>query len=652
MSENNKLDKLSIAGSLITLGIVYGDIGTSTLYTLKAIMGMSIEGNHAVTEELILGGVSCIFWTLTIITSFKYIYLALNADNKGEGGIFALYALVRRYKAKWTIVPALIGCAALMADGFVTPPISISSAVEGLTILYPELHTVPIVLVIIAFMFMIQRSGTDTVGKLFGPIMFIWFVMIGVFGFINVIKMPFVLNAINPIYAFNLIFNYDGGFWFLGAVLLCTTGAEALYSDLGHCGKSNIRASWTFVKICLVLNYFGQASFILSHNNGEFNWLETAPFYALMPREFLPYGIAIATAAAIIASQALISGAFTLVNEAMKLRLWPNMIVNYPTEEQGQIYIPSINWLLFFGCTAVVLVFRESSKMEAAYGLAITINMLMTTALLAYYLLIKRKSKWMVYGILILFISIEGSFFLSSILKFAHGGWFTVVIAIVIFGSMYLFNEGRKIRNRHLEFVEMDDLLPQLIDLQNDITIPREATNLVYLVNSNDKRKIDSNIIYSLFRKKPKRADAYWFVHVDITNEPYGAVYSVDTIIPEKCFFVKLQFGFKVEHKVHAMFMKIVEEMGKNGEIDTLSHYPSLRKHNYPADFKFVLITSSVSADNELNAFNKLAMDAYAMIKSLSVPVEVDFGLERTNVRIEKVPINIAKKSKIQLERL
>ena len=649
---NNKLEKLTAAGGLITLGIVFGDIGTSTLYVLKAIMGMAIEGNHQVTEELILGGVSCIFWTLTIVTSFKYVYLALKADNKGEGGIFALYALVRRYKAKWTIIPALIGCAALMADGFVTPPISISSAVEGLTIIYPNLHIVPIVLLIIVFLFMIQRTGTDTVGKLFGPIMLLWFVMIGVFGFTQIIKMPLVLKAVNPMYAFNLIFHYEGGFWFLGAVLLCTTGAEALYSDLGHCGKQNIRVSWSFVKICLLLSYFGQAAFILTHNNGEYNWLETAPFYALMPRGFLPYGIAIATAAAIIASQSLISGAFTLVNEAMKLKLWPNMKVVYPTEEQGQIYVPSINWILFFGCTAVVLIFRESSKMEAAYGLAITIDMLMTTSLLTYYLITKRKTKWLVYGLLILFVSIEGSFFISSLVKFAHGGWFTILIASVIFISMYLFNAGSKIRKRHLEFVEMEDLLPHLMDLQNDITIQREATNLVYMVNSNDKRKIDSNIIYSLFRKKPKRADAYWFVHVDITNEPYGAVYSVDTIIPEKCFFVKLQFGFKVEHKVHAMFMRIVEEMGKNGEIDLLSHYPSLRKHNYPADFKFVLITSSVSADNELRGFNKLAMDAYAFIKLLSLPIEVDFGLERTNVRIEKVPINIARKSKIRLERM
>lgn len=652
MANSNKLHTLSVGGALVTLGIVFGDIGTSPIYVLKAIMGMAIQGNHTVTEDLVLGGVSCVFWTLTIVTTFKYVYLALNADNKGEGGIFALYALVRRYKAKWTIIPALIGCAALMADGFITPPISISSAIEGLTIIYPKLQTVPIVLVIITILFLIQQFGTNLVGKLFGPIMLIWFSMLAVLGTMQVVQMPSVFAAINPMYAYNLVVHYEGGFWFLGAVFLCTTGAEALYSDLGHCGKQNIRVSWGFVKICLLLNYFGQAAFVLQHNNGDYNWAESAPFYAIMPRSFLPFGIAIATAATIIASQALISGAFTLVNEAMKLKLWPNMKVIYPTEQQGQIYIPSINWFLYFGCVAVVLLFKESSKMEAAYGLAITIDMLMTTSLLTYYMYVKRKPMLAIYTFLFVFVMIEGSFFVSNMMKFTHGGWFTFIIAVVIFVAMYLFNEGKKLRKKHIEFVEINDFLDDIKDLQADTSIPKEATNLVYLANANDKKHVDSNIIYSIFRKKPKRADTYWFVHVDITNEPYGATYNVDTIIPKKCFFVRLKFGFKVEHKVHVMFMQIVEEMGKRGEIDLLSHYPSLRKHGYPADFKFVLINSSVSADNELKGWNQIAMKAYTSIKSLGLPTEVDFGLERTNVRVENVPINVSKKAAISLDRI
>jgi KUP system potassium uptake protein len=647
---NHGLNTLTGAGVLITLGIIFGDIGTSPIYVLKAIMGMATVGGHEINEALVFGGVSSVFWTLTIVTTIKYVYLALNADNKGEGGIFALFALVRRYKAKWTIIPALIGCASLMADGFITPPISISSAVEGLTILYPNIETVPIVVGILLVIFMFQQFGTQIIGGLFGPIMLIWFTMIGVLGTIQVIHHPYVLKALNPMYAINMVFNYPGGFWFLGAVFLCTTGAEALYSDLGHCGKQNVRVSWVFVKITLVLSYLGQSAYILS--NPTTNWDEIAPFYAIMPKSFLPIGIGIATAATIIASQALISGCFTLVNEAMKLKLWPNMKVLYPTTQQGQIYIPSINWVLFFGCLAVVMIFRESGKMEAAYGLAITLNMLMTTSLLVYYMFIKRKPPVIIWAFFLFFVSIEGSFFVANLVKFTHGGWFAILIAVVIFGAMYLFNEGKKLRNKHIEFVEIKDYLDDLQDLQNDTSIPKEATNLVFMCNANDKKHIDSNIIYSIFRKKPKRADTYWFVHVDITSEPYGANYSVESIIPQKCFYIRLKFGFKVEHKVHVMFTKIVEDMESRGEIDLLSHYPSLRKHGYPADFKYVLLNSRVSIDNQLNPWSQFVLKSFNLIKSLSLSTQEDFGLEKTNCRVENIPIRIAQKTHINIERL
>jgi KUP system potassium uptake protein len=649
-SKQHGLNKLSLAGVFITLGIIFGDIGTSPIYVLKAIMGMATSHHHLVTKALVLGGVSCVFWTLTIITSYKYVYLALNADNKGEGGIFSLYALVRRYKAKWTIIPALIGCASLIADGFITPPISISSAVEGLNILYPNLQTVPIVIGILIVMFLFQQFGTDIIGKLFGPVMFIWFTMIGTLGFIQVLHHPYVLEAINPMYAINLVFKYSGGFWFLGAVFLCTTGAEALYSDLGHCGKQNIRASWAFVKITLLLSYFGQCAYILS--NPSTNWDEIAPFYAVMPKAFLPAGIVIATISTIIASQALISGCFTLVNEAMKLKLWSNMKVLYPTTLQGQIYIPAINWFLFFGCLTVVFIFQESSRMEAAYGLAIALNMLMTTLLIAYYKFIKRKPAFIVWMFLLFFFSIEGAFFVANMMKFAHGGWFAILIAAFIFFSMYLFNEGKKLRKKHIEFVEINEYLDDLHDLQNDTTIPKEATNLVFMCNANDKKHIDSNIIYSIFRKKPKRADTYWFVHVDITNEPFGAGYAVDTIIPKKCFFIRLKFGFKVEHKVHVMFTRIIEDMEQRGEIDLLSHYPSLRQHGYPADFKFVILNSRVSIDNHLKPWEQFLVKSYNTIKSLSLPAQEDFGLEKTNCRVENIPIRIAQITNINLERM
>ncbi|MFN8236904.1 MAG: KUP/HAK/KT family potassium transporter [Chitinophagales bacterium] len=647
---NSGLHHLSTAGVLITLGIIFGDIGTSPIYVLKAIMNMATSGHHAITDNLILGGVSCVFWTLTIIVTVKYVILALNADNKGEGGIFALYAIVRRYKAKWTIIPALIGCASLMADGFITPPISISSAVEGLNILYPHIQTVPIVIAILAGIFLAQQFGTNKIGNAFGPIMLIWFTMIGVLGFSQVLKYPEVFKALNPIYAIDLVVYYPGGIWFLGAVFLCSTGGEALYSDLGHCGKQNIRVSWTFVKITLLLSYFGQAAYIINHKGMDYD--AVSPFYAIMPGWFLKIGIVIATFATIIASQALISGCFTLVNEAMKLKLWPNQRIIYPSLVQGQIYIPFINWLLFVGCLAVVLIFRESGKMEAAYGLAISLNMLMTTSLLTYYLYIKRNPRFFVYGFFIFFMWLELTYLTANLSKFTHGGWFAVLIAIGIFVIMYLFYLGKKLRNKHIEFVEIKDYLDDLQDLQNDTSIPKEATNLVFMCNANDKKHIDSNIIYSIFRKKPKRADTYWFVHVDITSEPYGAEYSVETIIPQKCFFIRLKFGFKVDHKVHVMFTKILEDMEKEGEIDLLSHYASLRKHGYPADFKYVVLNSIVSIDNKLNPVEQFLIKSYNFIKGLSIPTEVDFGLEKTNCRVENIPIRIAQKAHINIERV
>lgn len=639
--------KLTVAGTLITLGIIFGDIGTSPIYVLNAILS-----GQTISSELILGGLSCVFWTLLIVTTVKYVYLALNADNRGEGGIFALYALVRRYKVTWTIFPAIIGCASLIADGFITPPISISSAVEGLRILNPDIPTVPIVIAILVGLFIFQQFGTKVVGAIFGPIMLIWFAMIGVLGVKEIIKYPEVLAAMNPYYAYNLLLHYPGGFWLLGAVFLCTTGGEALYSDLGHCGKSNIRVSWMFVIVMLLLSYFGQSAHLLNNFNGQ-HWGEgKSTFYALMPEWFLPIGITVATLATIIASQALITGCFTLVNEAMKLRLWPNMKVIYPTTHQGQMYLPGINWFLFLGCIAVVLLFRESRNMEAAYGLAITINMLMTTMLLTYLMYVQRKPMIIVWGIPLVFITIESTFFISNLLKFTHGGWFTVMIAAILFFGMWVFYQARLLRKKHIEFVEIKDYIAPLKELMHDETIAKEANNLVYLSMANDKSHIDSNIIYSIFRKRPKRADIYWFVHVDISNEPFGATYAVEAVVPRRIFFVRLSFGFKVEHKVNLMFNKIVEEMVKNGEVDELSHYPSLRKYNMPADFKFIILNSRVAIDDALSPFEQFVVKGYRFIKTISLSTAEDFGLELTNVEEETVPIRVAASSKIELQRI
>lgn len=638
------LNKLTLGGVLITLGVIFGDIGTSPLYVMKAIIGESI-----ISKQLVYGGVSCVFWTLVIITSFKYVYYALNADNKGEGGIFALYALVRRTKSKWVIIPALIGASSLIADGFLTPAISISSAVEGLQILNPELKTIPIVLLILLFLFSFQQVGTQVVGKTFGPIMVLWFCMIGGLGLLQIIESPEILKALNPIYAVDLLFNYPHGFIVLGAVFLCTTGAEALYSDLGHCGKANVRLSWNFVLLMLMMNYLGQSANIMQYEGQVFEQRST--FYALMPSWFLPYGIAIATLATIIASQALITGTFTLVNEAMKLKLWVNMKVNFPTQMKGQIYIPSINWVLMFGCMFVVLYFKESANMEAAYGVAIVLNMLMTTALLLFYLILKRVPLYHVFFLGALFGVIELSFFVSGLSKFSHGGWFSLLLASIMFVLTYAFYLGKRIRRNHTEFVELDEYVNILTDLQNDNEIPKDATNLVYLTTSTNRKLIDSNVVYSILRKKPRRADIYWFMHVDILDDPFCKKYSVDTIVPGKIFFIKLQFGFKVEHKVNLMFHQIVEEMVENKEVDELSHYPSLRKYNLPADFKFIIINSRISVDNEINVFNQWIIRVYRMLKKLGIPAHEDFGLEITNVEEELVPINIGPKTKILLNR-
>ena len=636
--------QLTVAGVMISLGIIYGDIGTSPLYVFRSIVGSS-----AISEELVLGGASCVFWTLTLITTTKYIYLVLNADNKGEGGIFALYALVRKFKAGWVIFPAIIGCAAIIADGFITPAFSISAAVEGLTIDYPNIPTMPIVISICVLIFVFQQFGTNVVGNTFGPIMLVWFLFIGYFGAVQLVQNPSVLRAVNPRYAWDLLVHYPGGFWLLSAVFLCTTGAEALYSDLGHAGKSNIRMGWVFVKVALLLNYFGQAAWLISQDGQFLNG--RIPFFSIIPESILIYGVIIATAAAIIASQALISGTFTLVNEAMKLKLWPSTRVRYPSQMKGQIYIPAINWLLLAGTIGVVLRFGKSENMEGAYGLAITFNMLMTTILLVYYFTTVKKSRFRSAILAMLFFTLEGMFLVSNLDKFKHGGSFTFVIAFAFFLLMFVLLKARGLRDRHTEFVDLKHYINLIQDLQADTTIPKEATNLVFMAVADSKRYIDSNIIYSIFKKRPKRADVYWFLHVDTVDSPFTSKYSVDTIIPRKCFFVRIKLGFKADHRVNLLFARILHDMAENAEIDLVSHYDSLRKHSMPSDFKFIILHSLASVDSEISTFDNLIIQGYRFIKKYSLSTEEMYGLELANVEVEKVPIMVGPVAKVRIKR-
>lgn len=644
MSKHNNLNKLTAAGVLISLGIIYGDIGTSPLYVFKAIMG-----DNVITQDLILGGLSCIFWTLTLQTTIKYVIITLKADNKGEGGIFSLYSLVKR-KSKWLILPAIIGGCALLADGIITPPITISAAVEGLEIFYPDLHTIPIVIIIITFLFIIQQFGTSLVGKAFGPIMFIWFTMMGVLGVNYIIQNPMILKALNPYYAVHLLVANPSALGILGAVFLCTTGAEALYSDLGHCGRKNIRISWIYVKSCLLLNYFGQGVYLWNIQNELLD--NRNPFFRMMPDWFLIFGIGIATVAAIIASQALISGSFTLISEAVRLNIWPKVRINYPSEEKGQLYVPSVNWLLWIGCLVVVLYFQRSENMEAAYGLSITIAMLMTTILVAIYLKRKKYPNYLVVLFLIVYGSLESIFFTGNIMKFLHGGWFTVLLGFILFSVMWAWYSARKIKNRYVKFVDIEQYYDIIKSLSEDQTVPKYASQLVYLTSANFPSEIESKIIYSILQKKPKRADVYWLVHVDVVDEPYRCEYKIEHLIDGKLIRIDFKLGFRLDQKISVLFRKVVEDLVQNKEVDITSRYQSLHKYNIIGDFRFVVLEKILASSNRLSFFEKLILDYYFLLKHFSLSEEKGFGLDLSFVTLEKVPLVVTENEKVNIKRI
>lgn len=642
MGKHN-LQKVTSAGLLVALGIVFGDIGTSPLYTFSAIVR-----DKVLDDLLIIGGVSCIIWTLTLQTTIKYVVITLRADNNGEGGIFSLFALVRRH-ARWTVLFAMIGGAALLADGLITPPITVTSAIEGLQL--PHDMTVKIVLVILTALFFIQQFGTHFIGRYFGPVMLFWFTMLAAMGLLHIVDDWSIFRAFNPYYAIKLLAVYPQGFLILGAVFLCTTGAEALYSDLGHCGRANIRVSWIFVKTCLILNYLGQGAWLLTHSGTVLD-AQINPFFAIMPHWFIPVGIAVATMAAIIASQALLSGSFTLVSEAMRLNLWPKMKINYPTEQKGQLFMPGINLMLWLGCSAIVLFFQESKNMEGAYGLSITITMIMTSCLLIYYMMIRRVRGGWITLYLVIYLTIEFSFLFANLDKFPHGGYVTILVGGVLFGIMYVWYKARKIKNRYVEFVRMEGYLGQLQELSNDSSIPKYSTHLVYLTSANNPKEIEHKIIYSIFNKKPKRADLYWFIHVDVLDEPYRSDYTVDTIIPNEVIRVEFRLGFRVEQRINLMFRKVVEDMVRNKEVNITSRYESLSKNNVTGDFRFIVMEKFLSHDNDLPLYERLIMKAYFVLKKISLSEERGFGLDSSFVTIEKFPLVIAPVTDLNLRRV
>lgn len=634
----NYLNRLSLGGVIITLGIIYGDIGTSPMYVMNAIIG-----NREITETLVLGAASLIFWTLTILTTVKYVVLTLTADNDGEGGVFSLFALVRKHSKKLVVI-TIIGAVALLDDGILTPPISISAAVEGLNQLQgigqyfqPGMFTTVILIIaIISVVFYLQRFGTTVIGKMFGPIMAIWFVMILILGLRELIQYPWVLKAINPVYAFRLLFLHEYGWLILGGVFLCTTGAEALYSDLGHCGIKNIRTSWVFVKICLVVNYFGQAAFLL-HNGSRF--LDGhVPFFSMMPTWFLPLGIIIATAAAIIASQALISGSFTLINEAQNLNFWPRIAVRQPSDVKGQIYIPSLNTLLWIGCIGMVLYFKTSENMESVYGFSITVAMLMTTILLYYYLKFKLKWNWIKVTLVIAFFFIlEASFFLINFTKLLER-WQFLILTLLLFLVMYIWYYTKMKIIGLVKYLDLSKQLDKLVLLSNDDSIPKTATHLVHLTKTQSSDLIEEKIILSLFSKIPKRADVYWFLHVNRTNEPYTMNYETYTLVEQKAYKIVLNIGFRVHLRTELYFKKVFHDMLKNGELNAnrMSDL-SLKYHNEP-EFKFIIIERFLSIENEFVVLDDIVFNTYFFLKQLGLSDIKAFGLEKSNVQVEYVP--------------
>ncbi|MEJ2902750.1 KUP/HAK/KT family potassium transporter [Pedobacter panaciterrae] len=644
MGHHKHIQKLSAAGLLISLGIIYGDIGTSPLYVFKAIIG-----DRLITQDLILGGLSCIVWTLTLQTTIKYVIITLQADNKGEGGIFSLFSLVKR-KAKWLIIPAMVGGAALLADGIMTPAVTVSAAIEGLGLIYHDLPTVPIVLAIIIFLFGLQQFGTSLVGKAFGPIMWLWFTMIAVLGFVHIMELPVILKAINPYYAYHILTTNPEAFLIIGAVFLCTTGAEALYSDLGHCGRSNIRISWIYVKICLILNYMGQGVWLWNLQGQHLG--DVNPFYHLMPDWFLIYGIAIATVAAAIASQALISGSFTLIAEAVRLNLWPKVKINYPSEQKGQLYVPSMNWILMVGCIIVVLIFQKSVNMEAAYGLSITVAMLMTTILVSVFLLRKKVPRYLIGIFLLIYGVIELTFLAGNAAKILHGGWFTLILGITLFSVMWTWHNGRRIRNRYMKFVDIQDFYQLIKNISADASIAKYSSNLVYLTSANFNSEIESSVIYSIIQKHPKRADVYWLLHVDVTDEPYTLEYEVDQMIPGKLIRIDFRLGFRVEQRVNALFRKVVEELVQSGEIDITSKYESLKAQKIPGDFRFVVLEKIISNSNSLKFIERVTMSYHRILKLLSISEKRGFGLDSSFVTVEKVPLIVDIPDPIVMKRI
>lgn len=630
--------KLTAMGLLIAIGIVFGDIGTSPLYVMRTIL----RANPHFDADYILGAVSCIIWTLTLQTTLKYVVVALRADNKGEGGVLALYTLIRKRGYRWLSVVAMLGASTLIADGVITPAITVTSAIEGLHTFSADIPIVPIVIAIISIVFFIQRFGTGSIGTYFGPFMLVWFLLLGVLGAVHIVDFPLIVKAFNPYYALKLLLSNPEWFLILGAVFLCTTGAEALYSDLGHCGRRNITISWLFVKAMLVLNYMGQGAYVICHIDSVHTGIN--PFYAVMPNWLLIPGIVMATGAAIIASQALISGCFTIFSEAVHLNFWPTLKFKYPSVDKGQIYIPQINNLLYILCVVTVLLFQTSAHMEAAYGLSITITMLTTTVMLAVYLHQRFTPTWAVLIFLVAYLGIEGFFFLANLTKFLHGGWFTIMLALLTGAIMRVWYRAWNIRRKYLKFKKLSDYYDIIRDLKADETIPKFATNLVYVRQSEHEEMVEDKLIYSIINKQPKRADHYFLVHFTNDDAPDTLDYTCHELIADTLYTIDIRVGFRVNPLMTLYLRQIVEDLIAQHRFDIRSGYPSLRQHNIAGDFRFIVIHRIYYASTVVSTLDNITLHLFGVIRHIGVDDEQALGLDTSNVTVERVPFVVNNK--------
>ena len=631
---NSSHTKVTGAALLVTLGIVFGDIGTSPLYVISAIIG-----KNSINSELILGGLSCIFWTLTLQATFKYVILTLRADNHGEGGVLSLYSLIKRTAPQWTIYVAMLGCCALLADGMITPAISLTASVEGLKTLNDSVPVLPIVIVILVGLFTFQQFGTDKIGKSFGPIMLIWFSMLFILGITSIGENWQILRAANPIYGYNLLTAHPGAWVIVGAVFLSVTGAEAMYADLGHVGKTNIRITWVFVKTALLVNYFGQGAWLLNNLDGQIlNGLN--PFFELMPRWFVGTGVVIASLASVVASQALISGSFSLISEAVKLETWFRVQILYPSKHRQQIFIPMINHILFLGSVFIVLYFQTSLAMEAVYGMAVNFTMLSTTILLIFFLRKKLHWDWIRIGALTsLFLAVELSFLAANAHKLKHGAGFTMGLMLLFMFIMVIHYLSKHILLRKKKFVDVHQYEDIICDVSNDLAIPKYATNIVYLTSAFSIHRMEKQIIKSIYQKQPKRADAYWLLHFNETEVPFQQEYNFHEIVKGKIFRVDFNLGYKVKPNVREMFNNAVEDLNRKGLIDLDNRYDSLKKHHVTADFLFIIMRNTFNLDSDSPISEVFLLNAYSLLQKIEEPPEQYLGIDRNSLLVEYIAL-------------